>query len=189
MCFQLDHKPLEGRDFFVSPAVSCWAPIWLIYWLENKFYFLSYCHYPKGVTMNLRKNKTNSESWSPALQINKSSTQGSMEAKTVSKRDRTSLSWWRSSPGPEMMEGNQTCSQNDVKLKWIYLTHSPSIHSAEPALSDFHPFPHSMNWSFSAQRERCALWVPHPYSLKEDKVQADKGRKDNIIQIRNKSEA
>ena len=100
----------------------------------------------------------NKESQSPVPKANTLPTQGSMET-TVSKLDRTSPSWGGSSLDWGIMEGDETHYQGDINHKWVHPTNPPSIHFGEPAPSDSHPFPHSMNWSFSAQRERCASWV------------------------------
>ena len=179
MCFQLDCKPLEGRDFSVSPAVSGWTPIWysvttchlvdlLIYWKIIFFYVtvLSERSYYDPLREQSRVRKPIS---SPKTNIPELKAQWRQKFSLY----RTSLSWWGSSPGPRMMEGGQNCSQGEVKHNRVSPTYPPSIHFGESAPSGFHPFPHAMNGSFSVQRERCASWAP-PLLL--GKKGADKGK-------------
>lgn len=119
-----------------------------IYWLENNF-FPRLLSLSKG-SYHEPLREQNKESQLPAPKVNSLSTQSSVNTKTVSKLDRTSLSSQGSSHDSGIMEGKEIYYQGDAKHNSVHPIHPPSIHSGEPTPSDSHPFPHSMDSSFSA---------------------------------------
>lgn len=127
--------------------------------IDWKIIFFSRLLYLSKGSYHEPLREQNKESQLPAPKANSFPTQTSMKTKTVSKLDITSLSSQGSSHDSGIMEGDETYYQGDVKHNWVHPVHPPSIHSGESAPSDSHPFPHSVDCSLSAQRQRCALWV------------------------------